>query len=122
LQLKIEAATESFAEREPPRTVQSAAERRMNDDVRAAILVKKPLGDDLLLRRHRAQRNFRHREIFNDLFRGALGEPNIIHQPTHRGTINLGSPGAFDTGIADALVRIFVLLQSRGDFSTQSRD
>ena len=85
LQLKIERPTEAFAQREPPRTIQTAPERRMNYDVRAAVFVKKSFDDDLFLRRHRAERDLRHREVFDDLFGRCLRDTNVPRKIVERG-------------------------------------
>src|SRR5438094_783850 len=77
LQLKVERPAEAFAQRESPRTIQATAERRMNYDVRAAVLVKESFDDDLFLRRHRAEGNLRHREILDNLFGRCLRDTNV---------------------------------------------
>src|SRR2546430_17710894 len=64
----------------------------MNDDMRAAILVKESFNYDLFLRRHHAQRQLRCQKIINDLFRGAMTYSNLVNEP-------------LNTGSADALVR-----------------
>ena len=56
LQLEIERATETLAQRQTPGAIQTAAEGRMNHDVRAAVFVKEALDNDLFLSRHHAQR------------------------------------------------------------------
>src|SRR5205823_11412927 len=81
LQLKIERPAEAFAQRESPRAIQATAERRMNYDVRAAVLVKESFDDDLFLRRHRAERDLRHREVFHDLLGGSLRDSHLVSQP-----------------------------------------
>ena len=46
LQLKIERPAEPLSQGQAPGAIQTTAERRMNHDVRAAVLIK-PLGNDL---------------------------------------------------------------------------
>ena len=51
----------------------------MNHDVRAAVLVKESFDDDILLRRHHAQRDLRHRQILDDLLRGGLRKADLVY-------------------------------------------
>ncbi len=46
LELKVEAAAETLAEREPPGLVDAAAEGRVKDELLAASLVEEAFGDD----------------------------------------------------------------------------
>ena len=61
LQLEIELAAESLAQRQAPRLVDAAAERRVQHELHAAGFVEEPLEHQRLLRRHRrrAWRGFR---------------------------------------------------------------
>src|SRR5438093_10266229 len=93
LQLKIERAAETFAQSQPPSPIQTAAKRRMNHDVRAAVLIKEALGNDVFLRRHDAERQLSQSEILNNLCGGGVSESNFIREPIQAGT-------------ADVLVRI----------------
>src|SRR2546423_9424162 len=83
LQFKIKAATEPFPQRQSPGAVQATAEWRVNYDVRTTVLIKESFGDDLLLRRHHAQRDLRHRQVLDDLLRRTLIQADFIHQPIH---------------------------------------
>ena len=53
LQLEVELPAESLAQREAPRLVDAAAERRVQHELHAAGLVEEPLEDERLLRRDR---------------------------------------------------------------------
>src|SRR5581483_9076327 len=77
LQFKIETATETLAQGQTPGAIQTAAERRMNDDMRADIVLKETLDDYVLLRRHHAESEVRQREILDDLLRGSVRQPNF---------------------------------------------
>src|SRR5689334_10560581 len=50
LQLQIETTAESFSEREPPRLIDAAAERSVEDELHTATFVEKAFGDDGVLR------------------------------------------------------------------------
>lgn len=69
LQFEVEAAAEALTQREPPRAVDAAAERRMNHQLRAARLVEETLHHERVLGRQRAQRRARAREVIDDLAR-----------------------------------------------------
>ena len=69
LQLEIELAAETFAERETPRAVDPAAERRMNHQLHAARFVEETLEHDGFLRGKDPQRSARRRQIVDKLLR-----------------------------------------------------
>ena len=56
LELEVEGAAEALAQREAPGAVDAAAEGRVEDELHAARLVEEALGDDRVLRGHRAER------------------------------------------------------------------
>ena len=85
LQFEIETATETFTQRQSPRAIQATAEWRVNDYMRAAVLIKETLRHDLLLGRHHAERNLCHREVFDDLLGGGVTYANFVRQPLHAG-------------------------------------
>src|SRR5205085_7599842 len=85
LQLQIETAAEALTQCESPGAIESAAEWRVNHDMRAAVFVKKSFDNDLLLRGHRSQRNFRHCEVFDDLFGCAPADTDCVLKPLERG-------------------------------------
>ena len=81
----------------------------MNDDVRAAVLVKETLSDDLLLRGHHAERQLGRDQVLDDLFRRAGLKTNFVCEP-------------IQTGNARALARIAGrLFSSVGDLCSQTR-
>ena len=63
LQLEIELPAESLAQRQAPRLVDAAAERRVQHELHAARLVEEALEHERLLRRHGAERGARLGEI-----------------------------------------------------------
>src|SRR4051812_34109835 len=69
LEFEVELTAETFAQRESPGTIQTAAKRRVQDQLHTAAVVKEPLQHEILLRRHHAQNNLRSCEILNNLFR-----------------------------------------------------
>ncbi len=80
LQLEVELAAEALAQREPPRAVDAAAERRVDDELHAARLVEEALEHDRLLRRQRAERGARRGEVLDDL----LAPPRRRARPLRR--------------------------------------
>ena len=70
LQLKIELAAKTFAQRQTPGAIQPAAKRRMHDQLHAAAIVEETFEHEIVLRRHHAQHNLRAGKIFNNLFGG----------------------------------------------------
>ena len=70
LQLEIELAAEALAQRQAPGAVEAAAEGRMDHQLHAAGFVEEALHHDALLRRQRAERAQRARQVVDDLARG----------------------------------------------------
>src|SRR5437867_12193779 len=70
LQLEVELAAEALPEREAPRLVDAAPERRVQHELHAAGLVEEALDYDRVLRRDHAERTAAFREIGNRLFGG----------------------------------------------------
>src|SRR5437660_7044424 len=70
LQLEVELAAEALAERQSPRLVHAAAERRVEDELHATRLVEETLEDERLLRRHDPERLASVREVRDGLFGG----------------------------------------------------
>ena len=81
LELKIKGHTEPLAERQAPGAIHPPAERRMNDQLHPPALVEKPLGDDGLLSRHRAENLPAGDEIRDRLLRAAAVEAAFFLQP-----------------------------------------
>src|SRR5271154_2841533 len=69
LQLEIERAAKSLAQREPPCLVDAAAERSMDHKLHAAAFVEKALGDHCRLGRHGAKHGAARDDVFDELFR-----------------------------------------------------
>ncbi len=85
LQLEIELAAESFAQGEAPGAVDTAAERRMDDELHAARFVEEALEDDRILRRQAIERAHRGGEIFDELHRRRLVKAERLIQPSPGG-------------------------------------
>ena len=81
LQLEVEPAAETLAERQAPGAVDPAAERRVQHELHPAGLVEEALQHQRLLRRHDAERLSRGGEILDDLPRGRLVQPQRLAQP-----------------------------------------
>ena len=81
LQLEVELTAEPLAQREAPRLVDAAAERRVQHELHAAGLVEEPLEDQGVLRRQRAQRGVRIGEIRDRLFRGGRRDTGFVDEP-----------------------------------------
>src|SRR5207244_3212934 len=86
LQLEVERHAEALPEREAPRAVDAAAERRVHDELHAAGLVEEAFGDDTALRGHRAEDRTRFGEVADDLLGAVGGEPALGREPVDRGT------------------------------------
>ncbi len=84
LQLEIELAAEAFAQREPPRAVDAAAERRVHDELHAARFVEETLEHDSAQRRQPAERCLRRREVIDDLLGRRKVERERLRQPCQR--------------------------------------
>ncbi len=81
LQLEVELAAEALAEREAPRLVDAAAERRVQDELHAARLVEESFQNERLLRRDRAERCARVGEIGDGLLRRRRRGAGFILEP-----------------------------------------
>src|SRR5687767_3174520 len=84
LEFEIELATKPFAQRESPGTIETTAKRRMQHQLHAAAVVKKPFEHQVLLRRHHPEHDLRSRQILDDLLRSRLRQPNLVNQPLDR--------------------------------------
>ncbi len=69
LQFEIERAAETLSQRESPGFVDASAEGRVDHELHAAAFVEETLGDDRVLRGHRAE----HGAACDDVFDGLLG-------------------------------------------------
>ena len=84
LKLEIERAAEALAQGEAPGAVDAAAEGRMDDELHAARFVEEALEDDALLRRQRAERRARGREITGQLCRRGGRDSRLADEPGGR--------------------------------------
>ena len=84
LQLEIETATETFTQCEPPRAVDAAAERRVNDELHAAGFIEEAFEDDALLRRQMTERGVAGTQVFEELSTGGIGKAQLIDEPMIR--------------------------------------
>ena len=96
LQLEVELAAEALAQRQPPRLVDAAAERRVQHELHAARFVEEPLEHQRLLRRQRrraraAPRRGRRRPVRPP----RVGMPVSAHsQSIARSDVRSGSAGS----------------------------
>src|SRR5690242_11786644 len=78
LQLEIERDTEALAQGQSPGLIDSSAKGRMDDELHAATLVEKALGDDGLLRRHSSQDRSPTQYILDGLLGTSLVEAALL--------------------------------------------
>ena len=83
LQLEVELAAEPFPQRQSPRLVDPAPERRVEHELHAARLVEEALEDERVLRRQDAEDAAALREIRDDLFGGGEGNAGLGDKPVH---------------------------------------
>ncbi len=74
LKLEVERAAEAFAQREPPRAIDAASERRVYDELHAARFVEEALEHDRLLRRQATERGVCRGQVCNQLRRRGLAD------------------------------------------------
>src|SRR5687768_11807869 len=84
LKLEVERAAELLAEREAPRAIDPAAERRVEHELHAAGLVEEPLEDKRLLSRHDAEDLPRGAQVCLDLRRRFGRNADRFDQPAAR--------------------------------------
>jgi hypothetical protein len=84
LELEVERDAEALAEREAPRAVDAATERRVQDELHAARLVEEAFGDDRRLRGHGAQGGDRRRHVGDELLCAAAVDRALGDNPVHR--------------------------------------
>ena len=107
LQLEVELTAEPLAQREAPRLVHAAAERRVQHELHAARLVEEALEDERVLRRQHAERGASGGEIGDDLFGGAGGIP--VSSTSQSTTVRLkpdATTGVRSVRLQATLVRI----------------
>jgi hypothetical protein len=81
LQLEVELPAEALAERQRPRLVDAAAERRVQDELHAARLVEETFADERLLRRDGAERAVTLLEVGGHLFGAGAAEADLGIEP-----------------------------------------
>ena len=104
LQLEVELAAETLAQRQSPGSIDAAAERRVDDELHAARFVEEPLEDDRVLRRQAAEGGRGSGQIVDELFGGGCADADSSASQ-RRAPV----PEASDS-------------QSRRDFGAQARD
>ena len=101
LQLEIELPAKALAEREAPRFVDPAAERRMEDELHAAGLVEKALEHERLLRGDGSEHATAFGEVGQELRSSLRGQTGLGDQPLLRDVRSTDPPIGFGTEIAD---------------------
>src|SRR5438045_9486372 len=81
LQLEIERTTKTLSQCETPRPIDSAAERRVQSQLRPAGFVEETLNQQSLLRRNCAQRSIRVCEIIGELVSSGLWHWHRFGEP-----------------------------------------
>ncbi len=84
LQLEVELPAEAFAERQPPRLVDPASERRVDDELHAARLIEEALDDERLLRGDDAESDARRVEVLEDLAGRGFRDSGLLDQALDR--------------------------------------
>ena len=84
LQLEVELSAETLAQRQAPGAVDAAAERRVDDELRAAGFIEETFDDDGLLGGQHADRRVLPREIVVQLPRSIGCEADCVAQPRQR--------------------------------------
>ncbi|SAK95147.1 hypothetical protein AWB82_06876 [Caballeronia glebae] len=84
LQLEVERAAKALPQRQAPRAIHAAAERRVDDELRAAGFVEKALHDERVLRRQHGERGARTRQIIDDLPRRFGIDARRLREPRDR--------------------------------------
>src|ERR1700739_2004232 len=85
LQLKVERAAETLAERETPGLVDAPAKRRVDDQLHASAFVKKAFGDDGGLGRDLPQDRTPSKDVFDCLFGASVVKTTFNFQPAYGG-------------------------------------
>src|SRR3954451_11192564 len=85
LELEIELAAETLAQRQPPRTIDAASEGRMDDELHAARLVEEAFEYDCRLRRQVPERRMTRAQILDQLLGRGLNDTKLLREPAQRG-------------------------------------
>ena len=78
LQLEIEAAAETLAQRQSPGLVDASAERRVDDQLHAAAFVEETLGNDRVLRGHGAEDGASLQHVLDRLLGAGVDPARIL--------------------------------------------
>ncbi len=78
LELEIEAAAETLAQREAPGAIHARPEWRVDHEMRVARLVEEPLEDHALRARQGAEGGLCGAEVFHDLLRGRRRDAELV--------------------------------------------
>src|SRR6476659_2184883 len=92
LQLEIELATETFAQRESPSAIDAAAIGRVDHELHAPRLIEEALEDDSGLRWQAPKSAMRGPQIVANLLRRVLGDTEILDQPAQCFPLIAGEP------------------------------
>ena len=84
LQLEIERPAEALAQRQPPGTVDTAAERRVDHQLHATRLVEETLGDDAARGRHDPQHLLPFHHVGDDRIGRRFGQTEVVTQEPSR--------------------------------------
>ena len=84
LQLEVELTAEAFAQRQPPRLVDPASERRVDDELHAARLIEEALGHERQLRGDDAKSDARRVEVLEDLARRGFRDSALLDEALDR--------------------------------------
>src|SRR4029077_10832754 len=85
LELEVEASAEPLAQRQPPRALQAAPERRVQDELHPPRLVEEALEHERLLRRDDTEDLLGRGEILDHLPGGGLGQTRDLRsEPSDR--------------------------------------
>jgi hypothetical protein len=85
LQLEVELAAEALAQRQRPRTIDPAAERRVQHELHAARLVEEALEYERLLGGDDTERRPSRRDVVHELLGRADTDARFAHQPVGGG-------------------------------------
>ena len=85
LQFEVEGAAETLAQGQAPGAVDAAAERRVDDQLRATGLVEKPFHQQCVLRGQGAEGLARAGQVFHQLFGAGQVQAEGLRQPVEAG-------------------------------------
>ncbi|MNZ53565.1 hypothetical protein D3C78_714450 [compost metagenome] len=105
LQLEIEVAAETLAQRQPPGAIDPAAERRVDDQLHAAGFVEETLQRQAVLRRQHAEGGARAGQVFGDLQGRFLAKAEFAGQPVERRLQRLVAAGALLQQLVEPLAQ-----------------